>query len=331
MKAVIKRVLRLVVCLSGSMAVSHVALAADVELSGFADIVYTLSDGINDTSTASDEGKFDVSAEVDLKTAINDAMSVRIDVDLNTQPGGDDSSRIEQAFFSWTSLSNVSVKGGVYNNPLGWEAEDAPDLYQISHGQLYNIWDDVTNLSGNNVAGVEVSAMIGSVQVAGAILNDLDDVVEEQTLMGIVNYSPKREPRLAVEAGFVTQDRGLKTIVDVNATFTMPMLIAGVEILLPAEEIDFAVGATGSYSVTDQLSVTARVDHVRYDLPGNPAIDNAISITLAASYVLDKNLVTNIEFRINDSDFTDSTSGIFSCSVYACDGEIIQLEVIALF
>lgn len=335
---VTKIVSGLVVCLAGSMGVSNAALVADVELSGFADIVYTLSDSVNDTSPVlneSNENRFDVSAEVNLKTAINEAMFVRIDVDLNAQSGvrgGSDSSRIEQSFFSWTSSADISVKGGVFNNPLGWEAEDAPDLYQISHGQLYNIWDRATDFSGNNVAGVEVSAVIGSVQVAGAILNDLGNVADEPSLMGIANYSPKREPRLTVEAGFVTQETGVKTIVDVNATFTMPMLIAGVELLLPGEEIDFAAAATGSYSVTDQLSVTVRLDHVRYDLPGDPTIDDVISVTLAASYLLDKNLVTNIEFRINDSDFKTSNAALSGgCGVVACDGGIVQLEVIASF
>ena len=135
---VTKIVSGLVVCLAGSVGVSNVALAAEVELSGFADIIYTVSDGVNDTSPSpvlneSNENRFAVSAEVDLKTAIKEAMFVRIDVDLNTQSdvrGGSDSSRIEQSFFSWTSSADVSVKGGVFNNPLGWEAEDAPDLYQ---------------------------------------------------------------------------------------------------------------------------------------------------------------------------------------------------------
>lgn len=342
-KAVTKRVSGFVVCLATSIAVSNIAvsnaaLAGEVELSGFADIIYTLSDGVNDNAlSVSNENKFDVSAEVDLKTAINEAMSVRIDVDLNAQSdrsGGADSSRIEQAFFSWTSPANIGVKGGIFNNPLGWEAEDAPDLYQISHGQLYNIWDSATDFSGNNVAGVEVSAMIGPVQVAGAILNDLGNAANEPdpSLMGYASYSPKRESRLMVEAGFVTQDAGLKTIVDLNATFTMPMLIAGVEVLLPSEEIDFAVGATGSYSITDQFSVTVRADHVRYDLSNNPAIDDVISITLAASYKLDKNLVANMELRINDGDFetlnADPSGG---CDVVTCDGEIIQVEILALF
>ncbi|NOX42429.1 MAG: hypothetical protein GXP19_01660 [Gammaproteobacteria bacterium] len=322
------------VFLAGSIGFANLAVAANTELSGFADIVYVVSDGVNDPPFVT-ENRFDVSAELDLKTSINDAMSTRIDIDLNTNSGalgGGDSARLEQAFFSWDSDSAIKIKAGVFNNPLGWEAEDAPDLYQISHGQIYEIWDRETDFSGNNVAGVEVSATIGAMQIMGALLNDLGNVVEEQSLMGLARYSPERMPDLALEAGFVTQDQGLETIIDVNATLVMSALTVGAEILLPAENIDFAIGGTGSYKISDQLSVTGRVDHVSYDDPSAPTVDDVFSITLAASYMLDKNLVANVELRINDSDLTNTNSFAFGgCSAVTCDGEVIQVEAIATF
>jgi len=336
-----KKVSGLVVCLASSIGLSsgltNTALAANVEMSGFADIVYVVSDGVNDSvAGASNESRFDVSAELDLKSKINNAMSVRIDVDLNTNStniSSGDSARIEQTFFAWESSNGIKVMGGVFNNPLGWEAEDAPDLYQISHGQIYTIWDNQTDFSGNNVAGVAVTADVGPIQITGALLNDLGNVAEEQSILGMVNFAPENVPGLAVEAGFVTQDLGAETIIDVNATFEMSLLTVGAEIMLPSELIDFAISSTASYKVTDQIALTGRFSQVSYDIPGAGALNgDALSITFAASYMLDKNLVVNAELRINDSDFTDTNSGLFGgCSDVTCDGEVVQIEAIATF
>lgn len=333
MKSVSKLMIIPVVTMSMSgLGMSGLANAATAEMSGFADITYVLSDGISDSPSAS-EGKFDVAAELDVKTSMNKNMSAQIDLDFNLTDnsgfGSSDSGRIEQGFFSWKSPSDITVMGGVFNNPLGWEAEDAPGLYQISHGQIYNLWDSTTDLYGNNLAGVAVSAAVGPINVTGALVNDLGNVAEEQSLMAIANYSPENIRGLELEVGFVSQDLGMETIIDINGTFQKAMLTFGGELMLPSELVDFALGVTGSYKINDQISVTGRFDDVSYDAPG---VDDAISITFAASYLLDKNLVANIELRFNDSDFTPLNSAAFGgCSVAACDGEIIQLEAIATF
>ena len=328
---------RSILIVLASISMSAVSNAATTEISGFADIVYVLSDGINN-SPSPVEGTFDVTAEVDVKTAITPSMSARIDVDLNLATnsgfGAADSGRMEQGFFSWKSTSDINVKGGVFNNPLGWEAEDAPDLFQISHGQLYNLWDLSTDLNGNNVAGVAVDANVGPVQITGAILNDLGAVAEEQSIAAIVNYSPNEVKGLAVEGGFIIQDAGLENIIDINATYDQGLYVVGAEIMLASEGIDYALAATGLYKVNDQFGITARVDSVSYDIPG---VSDVISVTFAGSYVLDKNLVANVELRINNSDFEPGILpggpifGGADCSNLACDGELIQVEAIATF
>lgn len=320
-----------------SVLVTGTSQAASANFSGFADVVYVLSDGVNN-SPSPVEGTFDVTAEVDVDVVITDSMTARIDVDLNltdnTGFGQSDSGRIEQGFFSWTSASKVNVMGGVFNNPLGWEAEDAPDLYQISHGQIYNLWDASTDLNGNNVAGVAVSSPLGPVSVTGAILNDLGAVAEEQSILAMVNFTPENMKGLELEAGFALQDGGVENIIDVNATYEKGVFMVGGELMLASEGIDYAFGVTGGYKINDQFGMTARLDDVSFDVPG---VSDVITLTFAASYLLDQNLVVNFELRINNSDFEPGilpggpVFGGLDCSTLACDGELIQVEAIATF
>ena len=322
-----------------TLGLAGVANAATTEFSGFADLTYVLSDGISD-GTSSTEGKFDVAAELDIETTVDPSISARIDLDFNTSTSstaGEDSGRIEQAFFDWKSKNEIVVKGGVFNNPLGWEAEDAPDLYQVSHGQIYNLWNATTDFYGNNVAGVLVSGTVGPIVLSGGFLNDLAGTPEEQSLMGIVNFTPQNLKGFDFELGFVTQDVGLETIIDFNMTFEKAMLLLGGELFLASEVVDYGFGVTGVYKITDQISITGRFDSVSYDIPG---FGTATAFTFAGSYMVAKNLVVNAEIRINDSDFTPgntpgtgpgNTPPDLNCNVVACDGDIIQLEAIATF
>ena len=132
------------------LAMSNTAFAADSKVSGFADIIWTITDEAGDVADGKNktEGKFTVDGEVDFESKLTDKISARIDLDLamavNTGvnapdevglPGPKDSAVIEQAFFAWTLQDNLTFLGGVFNNPIGWEAEDAPDLYQTTHSQ----------------------------------------------------------------------------------------------------------------------------------------------------------------------------------------------------
>lgn len=316
--------------------ISATAHCAEPKLSGFMDTIYTLSDGTHDPDPSPNAQKWDVTAELDYKMDLATGVSGRMDLDFNLAGnagyGGSDSGKMEQAFISWQTMPELRVTGGVFNNPLGLEAEDAPDMYQISHGQIYNIFDGETALYGNNVAGIAVSGVVGPVVITGALLNDLGDVAEKTSFAAVANYKPMKE--LETEFGIMTEDAGAERLIDANMTYKRALFTVGAELLLASALYDNALGLMGNYEVNDQLSATVRYDTVSYEASG---VDNTSTITLAALYMVEKNLGVNFEIRLqddpndpDDSTIVDPNTGM-SYNGMIGDGDYIGLEFLATF
>ncbi|HGX92473.1 MAG TPA: hypothetical protein ENK35_04070, partial [Candidatus Tenderia sp.] len=132
--------------------------ASAAEVSGFADVFYNVASDANPTT----DGLFTANGEIDVTAAPADGVTVRVDVDLSLASNGganassiaggpSDSGTLEQAYFAWGVTEGVTVLGGVFNNPIGAEAEDAPDINFNTHGVVYNILDHQTTLAGDNV------------------------------------------------------------------------------------------------------------------------------------------------------------------------------------
>jgi hypothetical protein len=291
--------------------------AADLKWNGFLDFTFIAADSTT-SGPSPTQSKFDINGELDLNTNLGNNVSSRIDFDLGNSLAGADSARFEQAFLAWASPKGLEVKGGQFNNPLSWEAEDAPDSYQISHGQLYTLWDNTTSLSGNNVLGASVSGKTGMVTLTGALLNDLQQVAEKNSFLGMVDIKP--DDHMDLKVGFVTQDIQYKTIVDINGTYTQGLFMVGGEIILPSNSVDMGLGVTATYKFSDQVMGTLRFDNVSYDTNG---VDDTRSITVAVSYMIEKNLTANAELRANSSG--NNASSLIR------DGSQAQLELIATF
>jgi len=299
---------------------SNSVFAIDSKVSGFADIIWTLTDEASDSTapggTNSTEGKFTVDGEVDFFSKLNETVSARVDLDLAMAVNGGanasavtggpaDSAIIEQAFFAWSLPNNLTFLGGVFNNPVGWEGEDAPDLYQTSHNQNWEILDGQTALHGNNVAGVALAAPLGPITVTGALLNDLQQTNEEYSIAIVVNATPVTG--LDLEFGFVTQDNDVPTaggagnVMDINGTFTQGIYTAAIEILTADEIIDNSIMILGNVSLPMGFGVTGRIEKVAFDGPGS---DTDI-ITIAGTYHAAENLDVLLEYRTTDTGATD--------------------------
>lgn len=314
--------------------------AADLKWNGFLDLTFMAVDDTVEANPSETESKFGIAGELDLSVALGNKVTTRFDLDLGSSKASEvdiadiecnvdlvleiadctiptsqneDSGRFEQAFVEWESSQGINLKGGLFNNPLSWEAEDAPNMYQISHGQLYTIWDLTTALNGNNLLGIAVSGKTGAVTLTGAILNDLFEVPEKNSFMAMALFKPNAQMDLKV--GIITQDTALETILDVNMTYTQGLVMLGGEIMLPSEFIDMGLGVTGTYKFSEQVMGTLRFDNVSYDGDG----DDSRSLTVAVGYLLEKNLAVNAELRSNTSDDED------------VDGSQVQLELVATF
>ncbi|MGA1870638.1 MAG: hypothetical protein ACMUJM_19055 [bacterium] len=289
------------------------SVRAEVGISGFADMTFVLSDGAAENESQI-ENKFSTIAELNVITKIDNQLSARLDLDLNTGGQGD-SGQLEQAYFIWTSSKDIQFKGGVFNNHLGWEAEDAPSMYQITHGQLYDIWNIQTSLRGNNVTGIAISGYVDKARLMGAFLNDLQDTNEENSIEFVVNIYPNQF--LDIEAGVVTQETGAETIIDGSVTYKKGQITAGVELMQCSKVIDFAQSATLNYEFNKDMNGTVRFDSVNYE---DEQIEETTSLTFAIGYRFHKNLSVNGEIRINNDDNNADN-----------DGNIIRAEVVATF
>ena len=312
----------------GILVASTFAQAADVmveeviesmEVSGFIDIIYTGVDEAADVAggTNPNEGKFTADGEIDISSTY-DKVTVRMDVDVRA--GGTDNGDLEQAFFAAALTDQYTVIGGVFNNPVGWEAHDAPDMYQTSHAINWNILEGATALYGNNVAGVAVAANWGMFYATGAVLNDLAQTDEENSLALVGGLKPLEG--LDIELGIVTQadkdNAGAATagnVTDLNATWMIGDLTLAAEVLVADAIIDNSSLVLANYAFGGGLGLTGRYEMVNF-----ADKSDSTRMTIAGSWQAAKNLAILAEL----SDTDNSTAG-------APDGKAITLEFIGTF
>ena len=304
-----------------------VANAAAPTVSGFADINYTLIDDTREnpvTDINDKENQFAADGEIDFAGNLASNVRVQADIDLSTTTGSFDSAEIEQAFFETDISNNIGIIGGVFNNPIGWEAEDRPNMYQTSHNFSYDILNSQTALRGNNVTGVGVTGKFSTVSVTAAVLNDIQEVPEENSIAVAVGINPM--PELAIEIGFITQDNdglycnnfvviagipygindcnfGMGNIIDANVTYKLPngMTVAG-EFLTASELVDYSAMAMLNMPIPEtSMSVTLRGESLSLDGDDN----DTTALTLAGVYTMNKALSFATEAKYIDGDFND--------------------------
>ncbi len=300
--------------------------ADDVEVRGFTDIIYTVT---NDANSAS-EKSFGADSEVDFIASPADGVTARIDLDLGLGTGA---SEIEQAMFAWNIGGGpVTLVGGVFNNPMGADEEDAPDINFTTHSAVFNILDHQTTLNtGNNVAGVAVAAGTGIFTGTLAYLNDIGGVAEENSIAVIIGLAPTQD--IDLEFGYVTQDgdtfgqpggsNGVGNVWDINGTWNSIAgsgFQAGFDYLAAAEVVDAAWNVWAGFEFGQGFAVRGRYESVALDLG---AADDPSKFALYGSWQARSNLLIALEYGDGDSDgAADAVTGIN-------DGKLVTVEFIA--
>ncbi len=345
---------------------------AGAEVSGFADIIYTLTndnanaaancDAATDANRCKNtaEGKFSADAEVDFTFSPADGVTVRVDVDLRlANPAGSSNpdgsvinngdevdttgADIEQAFFAW-GVGPGTLIGGVFNNPIGAEAEDAPDLDFTTHSVVYDILDGQTALDGNNLAGLAYAVPIGPVTITGAVVNDLNQGSsnpgghEEASFALVVNASPVAG--LDLEFGYVTQDDSVAAgsppntpaptagdVIDLNGTYSISGFTVGLDYLVASNIVDSAYTLWGGYEFGGSgFGVKIRTENVSFETPpGATGSAEADVLTLYGSYQAASNLLIALEYRNDESSPAVAVPGAIT------DWDTITAEFIATF
>ena len=340
------------------LAIPTTAFSADtktamqnLKASGFVDTIYVLSDGIDEFKDPNDgksyvDKKFGVSGELDLETDLNPRTTLRMDMDLTTGYNPDPNSRLstqdsaafEQAFVNYSFEQNMNLKVGQFNNRLGFEREDAPELYQITHSQLWDIWDKQTALNGNNLAGLEFSANVGIVTLVAGLLNDINNSPEKISFQLAAEVKPTES--MDIVAGLINADSGegtfdaagnlvderAGTIFDASITWKWKQLMLGGGLLTADEMYDLGMQATANYAFTDTVSGTARLDYVKYE--GD--YDNTTSLTLAALFSVADNLYANAEIRSMQNDNAQGATKENPLRMIG-DGSMVFLELVGTF
>ena len=322
------------------LAVPFAAYSADattglqnLKSSGFIDIIYTLSDGTDENLDESGDGtstidkKFDASGELDLQTNLNPSSQLRFDLDLSTA-----NTAFEQAFINHAFNKDMNLKAGIFNNNLGFEKEDAPDMYQPSHSQLWDIWNEQTGLNGNNLGGLEYSANVSMVTLYAGLLNDLNQTNEKVSFKLAAQIQPMKS--MDIVAGLVTADNNTTdpehpkagTIFDASMSWKWRQLLLGGELMSADKIYNLGMQVTANYAFTDFFSGTARIEYVDYEANYDPTT----SLTIAALFTVDKNLYANAEIRaMQNNNATGST--IHNPSSKVGDGSTVLLELVGTF
>lgn len=275
---------------------AHAASAsadAEYDLSGFLDYVYT---GVNDL-VPNQESKFDGNAEMDMKAkAMGGKVAGRVDVDFFLSNSNRDSADLEQAFAQWNITDRMGLDVGAVNSGIGWEKEDAIDLLQTSHGQIYDFFDSQTALAGNNVEGALFRAIIGKVNTRVGFLNDLGDSSGHNSIL--VQAASDIINGFNVQGSFVTQHAQAGNMLDVNSTYRRGPLIVAVELMTAEQTVDYGWGGMGHFDFGNRYGVTGRIDHVDY----SKSTFNAItSYTVAGIWDAMENFQLYLEYRGDDN------------------------------
>lgn len=307
------------------------AAAEGATVSGFVDIIYT-GDGNTDS--------FSADGEIDVRSTMGD-VTVGLDVDVDLANSAGDA-ELEQAFFAWNT-GPATIIGGVINNPIGLDAEDAPDMAMTSHSMVYNALDSQTVLGGNNIAGLAAAFSAGPATITAALLNDIQHASDDSgddthSLALVVNMSPI--DGLDLELGHVSQERdgvtvtgvtagdanykladgtnviaGVGNVTNFNAAYTMGQFSASLDYLMPSEVIDSVYDITLGFQANDKLGLglrfgelsyasTADVDGVSSDI--SSAVYDQSTTTLYASYSIADNLSAALEYKSSESDMPGS-------------------------
>ncbi len=302
-----------------------VAVEIDITPSGFVDFVWTISDGTG-VGKYGEEGQFFTFGELDLESKLNESVSIRIDADVNPSTGGADSARLEQIFLKWDFDPNMSLMGGVFNNKLTFEREDSPDMYQLTHGQLWDIWGSSTTESDNNLQGLEFNYQFDKVNLILGYLNDLGGIPEKNSVEVAAEIKPVKD--LNITLGLITQDQNLEDIFDIFASYKMKKWLFAGELLVANKQVDNGLMLMTNFQFNEKISATARYDLVSYE--STFLTDDTSSLTIAGLYSFSKNLIARAEIRFND-DNNQPATGAKIPLIGEGDGTTARLGLLATF
>ncbi len=304
----------MVMVLSVPLMAQDVVLVTDeamTSISGFVDASYFGNLNTSDQTFGLDQ------VEVDVQRVIGDGHgALRADLEW-VKSGNGWALDAEQGYLDWKPLCDaMTLRMGKWNVPIGFEALDAPDMYQFSHALVFD-YGLPTNATGLMIIreigfGIDLTVYAAN----GMDMNENNN--QTMTFGGQVGYS--MGDKLVAHVSYIsgTEDAmqtTVKTITDFDFGYYLsPEWIIGGEYNMGA--VDNGTTDAGwngfmvmsHYDFTDMVGLTVRYgsftdsDGIVFgwvDSNGAPAELTRSALTIAPTFVLGNGMGALIEYRMD--------------------------------
>lgn len=272
-----------------------------VEVSGYLDMSasYTDSDAGSESSAGLD------TAEIRFKSELSDGVAIEAHVSGN----GENDIIMEQAFVSYTAISNLTIIGGKFLSSLGWEAYHAPDLFQYSFSATL-VYPGMEN-------GVAASYVLtDGLSVYAAALSSAWDSTDKDpesgAFEGNVRFTGIEDFTLFVGGATEKYTDRDQMLANIWASYALGDLLLAGEINIVddwnAEGSDgFGYLLMANYGITEKLAITLRTSALSVEDSTGADQEDLTKFTIAPSYVLTDNLSFVLEFNSLDDGIADDT------------------------
>ncbi|MEI6891551.1 MAG: outer membrane beta-barrel protein [Pontiella sp.] len=277
----------------------------DVEISGYIDMSMSMTDGEDGSHTTAGLDTY----EIRFATELADGFSV----EAHIAGDGDSDIELEQAFLTYSGVSNLTITAGKFLSSLGWEAYHAPDLFQYSTSATL-VYPGMQN-------GVGVKYTHEWFDVYGAALASAweDDDLEDGAFEGHVRMTGLENFTLFV--GGAVEDRTSydKMLLNIWASYVLGDLTLAAEFNGVAgweakDEDGYGWLLMANYKFTEKLGLTLRTSALTIDDASDTTITEDLKFTIAPSYTFTDNFSMVAEFNTIEDVANESTQ------TYALEG-----------
>jgi len=268
-----------------------------VEVSGYLDMSASTTD--SDTDGRSSSAGLDT-AEIRFKSQLADGVYVEAHVaGYGSTNSALNTIELEQAFVSYSAISNLTIIGGKFLSSLGWEAYHAPDLFQYSTSATL-----VYPGMENGVAASYAFDDVVSVYVAAlsSAWDSSDKDPEDGAFEGNVRFTGIEDFTLFI-GGATEKYTGYDQMLgNIWASYALGDLLLAAEVnLLDDWGADGNEGfgwlLMANYGITDKLGITLRTSALQVENAAGADITDDQKFTIAPSYALTDNLSFVLEFN----------------------------------
>ncbi|WP_372794334.1 outer membrane beta-barrel protein [Pontiella sp.] len=290
---------------TAAMAAEEGFMIKGVEVSGYLDmsISSTKSDAGTDTSYGLD------TAEIRFKSELADDVYIEAHI---AGSGGTNSLmnsvELEQAFMTYTGVSNLTIIGGKFLSSLGWEAYHAPDLFQYSTSATL-VYPGMQN-------GAAAKYTFDSFSVYAAALAGVWDNYDKDGrrggVEGHIRFTGVEDLTIFVGGARESYGAYQQSLINVWGSYSIDNLLLAAEF---NSVLDWGADGTdgfgwlfmANYTFTDQLGLTLRTSGLMVEDDAGADVNDDIKFTIAPSYALTDNMSFVLEYNILEDGVADDT------------------------